>query len=36
MFFWQREYGAFSFDGKRLPNYIAYVRQQKTLMPSIV
>ena len=29
-FFWQTEYGAFSFDGKRLPNYIGYVRDQKT------
>jgi putative transposase len=28
-FFWQDEYGAFSFDGKRLPNYIGYVRDQK-------
>jgi REP element-mobilizing transposase RayT len=28
-FFWQREYGVFSFDGKRLPNYIEYVQQQK-------
>ena len=28
-FFWQDEYGAFSFDGKRLPNYIAYVERQK-------
>lgn len=28
-FFWQTEYGAFSFDGKRLPNYIAYVQRQK-------
>jgi putative transposase len=28
-FFWQEEYGAFSFDGKRLPNYIAYVERQK-------
>ena len=28
-FFWQGEYGAFSFDAKRLPNYIAYVNQQK-------
>jgi REP element-mobilizing transposase RayT len=28
-FFWQDEYGAFSFDAKRLPNYIAYVEQQK-------
>jgi REP element-mobilizing transposase RayT len=28
-FFWQEEYGAFSFDAKRLPNYIAYVENQK-------
>ena len=28
-FFWQDEYGAFSFDAKRLPNYIAYVERQK-------
>jgi putative transposase len=28
-FFWQGEYGVFSFDGKRLPNYIAYVQRQK-------
>jgi putative transposase len=28
-FFWQREYGAFSFDARRLPNYIAYVERQK-------
>jgi REP element-mobilizing transposase RayT len=28
-FFWQEEYGAFSFDAKRLPNYIAYVTRQK-------
>ena len=28
-FFWQAEYGVFSFDGKRLPNYIAYVERQK-------
>ena len=28
-FFWQSEYGAFTFDGKRLPNYIAYVERQK-------
>jgi putative transposase len=28
-FFWQAEYGAFTFDGKRLPNYIAYVERQK-------
>ena len=26
---WQEEYGAFSFDGKRLPNYIAYVERQR-------
>jgi putative transposase len=26
---WQSEYGVFSFDGKRLPNYIAYVEHQK-------
>jgi REP element-mobilizing transposase RayT len=28
-FFWQDEYGAFSFDAKRLPNYVAYVNRQK-------
>jgi putative transposase len=28
-FYWQEEYGAFSFDAKRLPNYIAYVQRQK-------
>jgi putative transposase len=28
-FFWQEEYGAFSFDAKRLPNYLAYVERQK-------
>ncbi len=28
-FFWQDEYGAFSFDLKRLPNYVAYVEGQK-------
>jgi len=28
-FEWQDEYGAFSFDAKRLPNYIAYVERQK-------
>jgi putative transposase len=28
-FFWQEEYGAFSFDAKRLPNFIAYVNRQK-------
>jgi hypothetical protein len=26
---WQEEYGAFSFDGKRLPNFIAYVERQQ-------
>jgi REP element-mobilizing transposase RayT len=28
-FFWQEEYGVFSLDGKRLPNFIAYVERQK-------
>ena len=28
-FQWQTEYAAFSFDRKRLPNYISYVRRQK-------
>jgi len=28
-FFWQDEYAAFSFDQKRLPNYVAYVERQK-------
>ncbi len=28
-FYWQSEYAAFSFDRKRLPNYIAYVKRQK-------
>ena len=27
--YWQDEYSVFSFDGKRLPNYVAYVEQQK-------
>ena len=27
--YWQDEYGVFSFDGKRLPNYVAYVENQK-------
>jgi putative transposase len=27
--YWQEEYGIFSFDGKRLPNYVAYVKRQK-------
>ena len=26
-FYWQAEYGAFTFDRKRLPNYVAYVQQ---------
>jgi putative transposase len=29
VFAWQAEYGAFSFDGKRLGNVIAYVEKQK-------
>jgi hypothetical protein len=28
-FFWQEGYGAFSFDGSRLPHYVAYVERQK-------
>ena len=28
-FFWQSEYGVFSFDRKRLPNFVAYVERQK-------
>ena len=28
-FEWQDEYGAFSFDAKRLPNFVAYVEHQK-------
>ena len=27
--YWQEEYGAFSFDGKRLPDFVAYVERQK-------
>jgi putative transposase len=27
--FWQEGFGVFSFDGKRLPNHIAYVERQK-------
>ena len=27
--YWQRSYGAFSFDKKRLPNYVQYVNTQK-------
>ena len=27
--FWQEGYGVFSFDAKRLPNYVAYVNNQK-------
>ena len=29
VFYWQSEYAAFSFDRKRLPNYIAHVSRQK-------
>ena len=28
-FEWQNEYGAFSFDAKRLPNFISYVERQE-------
>jgi putative transposase len=28
-FFWQEEYAVLSFDQKRLPRYVAYVRNQK-------
>ncbi len=28
-FFWQEEYAVLSFDKKRLPRYVAYVRNQK-------
>lgn len=28
-FAWQEKYGVFSFDGKRLPNVVAYVENQK-------
>jgi REP element-mobilizing transposase RayT len=28
-FFWQAEYGAFTFDRKRLPNFVSYVQRQK-------
>lgn len=28
-FYWQEEYSVFSFDRKRLPNFIAYVERQK-------
>ena len=28
-FYWQEEYGVFSFDRKRLPNFVAYVEGQK-------
>jgi putative transposase len=27
--YWQKEFGAFSFDRKRLPNFLAYVQRQK-------
>lgn len=29
-FYWQEEYAVLSFDAKRLPRYVAYVRNQKT------
>ena len=29
LLYWQEEYGAFTFDGKRLPNVIDYVERQK-------
>ena len=29
LFLWQSEYGAFSFDAQRLPNFVAYVERQK-------
>jgi len=28
-FFWQDEYAAFSFDAKRLPRFVTYVKNQK-------
>lgn len=28
-FYWQEEYGVFSFDKKRLPNFVEYVERQK-------
>ncbi len=28
-FYWQEEFGAFSFDRKRLPNFVSYVQRQK-------
>jgi REP element-mobilizing transposase RayT len=28
-FYWQEEYGVFSFDRKRLPNIVSYVERQK-------
>lgn len=28
-FYWQEEYGVFSFDAKRLPHFIAYVERQQ-------
>ncbi len=27
--YWQEEYGVFSFDAKRLPNFVSYVERQK-------
>ncbi len=29
LLYWQEQYGAFTFDGKRLPNVIDYVNRQK-------
>lgn len=29
LLYWQEKYGAFTFDGKRLPNMIHYVECQK-------
>ncbi len=40
-FFWQDEYGVFSFDRKRLSNHVAYVKRQKehhtrgTIIPAL-
>jgi len=28
-FYWQEEFGEFSFDRKQLPNFVAYVQRQK-------
>jgi REP element-mobilizing transposase RayT len=40
-FYWQEEYGVFSFDRKRLPNIVSYVERQKehhsqaTIIPAL-